>query len=199
MPAKNKFARNDSGWVLTPDGRRIGITVLTQKFGEPEKVAIMWGGLYREYCLNPNQSKQPKPQSTEVRDSTLEYWQPKSGVIFLPIEGKGIPTNKSKESFFGRKNYPWVGTNNLDKSKPIQYIILTPKGSTTSEDLLDMVYKEPVFTELRTNTIIFVLWNERKNEMSIKSDLEDIKKYLKINKINDINPSDLKKIQSLSK
>jgi len=197
-----QLARNDSGWIITLDGRRIGITVLTQYFGKSgeEKIAIMAGGLYREYCLNNNHTKH---ETTQQRDSTLKYWQPKSGVVFLPTEGKGVPQEESINSFlgFGKENYPWVGLPDgvkKDTTKPLQYVTLIPGGGDTFENLLDKV-NSGKFDSLRPNTIIFVLWNSRRNETAIQADLKDIMKYLNVSKINSISNQDLNKVKQLLK
>ena len=40
---------HDSAWIITPSGRRFCITVLTEK-SSTYIVAVMFGGLLREYC-----------------------------------------------------------------------------------------------------------------------------------------------------
>jgi hypothetical protein len=139
--------------------------------------------------------------NTSKRGNTLPYWQPKSGVVFLPTQGKGIPQEESMMALFGlgKENYPWVGLPDgmkIDTSKTPQYVTLTPGGGMDFEYLLDMV-NSGKFDSLRPYTIIFVLWNNRRNENAIQSDLKDIMKYLNEKRIDSINPSDLNKVRSI--
>lgn len=177
---KTKLARNDSGWIITQDGRRIGITVLTQYFGSAgeEKIAIMTGGLYREFCLNNSNPNKP------AISTQIENWQPKSGVVFLPIVGKGKLSEESKSKFFfGKDNYPWIGINPNQQTNlnDLKYLILIPQNEKSFENILDKI-KDGVIDFIRGNTIIILNWSESVDNNATKDDLETAKKFLKINK-----------------
>jgi hypothetical protein len=180
VTAKTKFARNDSGWIITQDGRRIGITVLTHNFGSAgeEKIAIMTGGLYREFCLNNTNPSAPS-MSTQI-----ENWQPKSGVVFLPIVGKGKLSEESKSKFFfGKDNYPWIGINpnQLTNLNDLKYLILIPQNEKSFENILDKI-NDGTIDFIRGNTIIILNWSASVDNNATKDDLETAKKFLKINK-----------------
>ena len=122
----------------------------------------MWGGLFREYC-----------QKFELP----KKWQPKSGVVFAPVEGKGNLTPGSKLNLFGQSNFPWRGLPENIKRNPskLNYLILQPNKNYEFEDLLDFV-EDGNLDYLRPYTIIIILWGDV-NIKSVTDDVETIKKY----------------------
>jgi len=152
--------------------------------------------LQKKYLIpkTPNYWNLSSQQTTKETD--LINWNPKSGVFFLPTQGKGTPTEGSKSSFFGKENYPWIGLPNgveRQPNKPIQYVSIIPGDF---EKVLDSI-KDGNLDSFRPNTIIIVLWDKSVSQETINSDLKEVMEYLNINSISKVSDNDLKRINTL--
>jgi hypothetical protein len=114
-------------------------------------------------------------------------WQPRSGVIFLPVEGKGDITRGSRlRRGTESENFPWRGLPGhlLGKRDPrngINYLILHPTKRYDIEDIIEFI-EDGNLDFIRTYTMIIVLWSEKFQIEVINQDINDVKKYLGITK-----------------
>jgi hypothetical protein len=144
-----------------------------------------------------------KPKVSE--GSIPKDWHPKSGVIYVPIPGRGDITKGSRNRSGNQsKNYPWRGLpNNLvGKKYPktgLEFLFLSPSRGMDFEDFIKFV-EDGNLDFIRLSTIIIILWKTySKGDMSaINKDVEDIKSYLGVtSNVNPLNSKDLKKVDDL--
>ena len=153
-----------------------------------------------EFCKYDNGQPLPK----EEMGSIPKDWKPKSGVIFVPVEGMGDVTKGSKRTYGGSGNFPWRGlpkslVGKKDPKSGLNYLLLAPSVDADFEDLLEFV-EEGNLDFIRTYTIIIVLWDALKKDdiPAINSDIEDIKKYLGVNtQVKELGPDQSKKVKDI--
>jgi len=164
------------------------------------------------YCSDKNLfPKDDKDTRTDDKPKVSEGsiprdWQPKSGVIFVPVEGRGDITKGSrlKSGYPGQTsgNFPWRGLpKNLvgrrDPKTGLNFLILQPGKGVDFEDYLDFV-EDGYLDYLRTYTIIIILWGEKFDMSAVNADIEDIKKYLGIkSEVTLLSKEENKKVQDL--
>jgi len=155
------------------------------------------------YCSDKNLS--PKDDKPKVSEGGIpKDWKPKSGVIFVPISGKGDVTKGSKRTYGGSGNFPWRGlpeslVGKRDPKSGLNYLLLQPEAGYDLEDLLEFV-EEGNLDFIRTYTIIIVLWDTWKKSdfPAINSDIEDIKKYLGVTTpVRKLGPDQYKKVNDI--
>ena len=154
------------------------------------------------YCTDKNLSKDDKDTRTDDKPKVSEGsiprdWQPKSGVIYVPVPGRG----KARSAGFLTSNYPWIGLpkNLVGKKNGLKFLLLSPNAGADFEDLLEFV-EDGNLDFLRTYTIIIVLWKTKtpSDTAAINSDIEDIKKYLGITtNVGPLDQNEFKKVQEL--
>lgn len=163
------------------------------------------------YCTDKNLSKDDKDTRTDDKPKVSEGsiprdWQPKSGVIFVPVKGRGDITkgSRSKGGYPGQTsgNFPWRGLpdNLVGKKDGLKFLLLSPNAGADFEDLLEFV-EEGNLDFIRTYTIIIVLWKPQTKSdsfKSINSDIEDVKKYLGVNsQVKALNPEVSKQVTDI--
>jgi hypothetical protein len=138
-----------------------------------------------KYATPPVEDTPKKEDEKKTKESigTIpREWQPKSGVIYVPVAGKGM----ARSAGFFKTNYPWRGlpdelVGKYDVKKGLHYLIITPGKGVDFDDLLEFV-EDGNLDFIRTNTIIIVTWETKYKVDVVNSDINDIKKYLGITK-----------------
>lgn len=174
------------------------------------KAESEWLNLYAQYSdiipVGTNLYEYYKSLGTSEQKLNGEIpkdWQPRSGVIFLPVKGRGDISRGSRlKRGTESENFPWRGLpseliNKKDVKSVNNFLILPPSNNLDFEDMIEFV-EDGSLDFIRNHTMIIIPWSSKYKISVINQDIEDVKKYLGITTtVSSLSKSQMDKVNKI--